>query len=221
MYNILIAGASGHSKMIVDIINKNSNYKIVGYIDSFKKAGEIIYGYEILGDFEKLNSIIDTYNIKGIIIGIGDNTIRKNIKDKITKIAPNLNFITAIHPNAVLANDIIISEGTVIMAGAIINADAKVGKFCIINSNASLGHESIMEDFSSLSPGVSVGGNVKIGMCTVIGLKAGLKQGVTIGKYSIIGAGSLVLKPVGDYVMAYGVPIRVTQDIESEPKNLK
>ncbi len=212
MTNIIIYGASGHAKMIVDIIHKKNNYNIVGFIDSFKEPGEKVYGYYVLGNLDKLNTIVKEFEINGVVIGVGDNNNRKLAYKKIKKITPSLTFVSVIHPSAIIANDIVIQLGTVIMAGAIINADSKVGKLCIINSKASLGHDSNLGDFSSLASGVTIGGNVTIGKCSAICIGTTIVNNKTVGNYSVIGASSLVLKNIGDLKIAYGSPIHTIKD---------
>lgn len=220
MKNILIFGASGHSKMIVDIILKTKSYNLTGFLDSNIQIGNTIYGYNILGDISNLNDIIDKYNIYGIVIGIGDNYTRKIISEEVRKQAPKIKFINIIHPSAVIAEDITISEGAVIMAGAIVNAGAKIGRFCILNTKSSLGHESTMADFSSLASGATVGGNVNIGNCSAICLSASIINNINVGNHTVIGSGALVIKSIGDFKQAIGVPINVIKDRSIDSKYL-
>ncbi|MDG4715425.1 MULTISPECIES: acetyltransferase [Winogradskyella] len=212
MKNILIYGASGHAKMIVDIILKNNDYNLVGFIDSYKPLNSKVYGHKIIGNLSSLSHVIKEFNIEGIVIGIGDNDLRLNIYRSIKKIAPKIDFVPIIHPSAILAEDILVPEGAVLMAGSIVNANAKIGKFCLLNTKASLGHDSVMADFSSLSSGVTIAGNVTIGFCSSICLGASVSQGLSIGDHTIIGGASLVLKSVGDFKLAFGVPIHTEKD---------
>ncbi|WP_369995359.1 acetyltransferase [Winogradskyella sp.] len=220
MKNILIYGASGHAKMIVDIILKNNTYNFIGFVDSYKPIGEDVYGYKVLGNLELLPSLINKFDIQGIVIGIGSNTTRLRAYKNIIDIAPDLEFVPIVHPTAVLANGVIIPEGTVIMPGAIVNADARVGRFCLLNTKSSLGHDSTMSDFSSLASGATIGGNVEIGFCSAICLSASVAQNTTIGNYTTIGACSLVLKPIGDHKLAFGVPINTIKDKKKSYKHL-
>ncbi|MGV6832152.1 MAG: NeuD/PglB/VioB family sugar acetyltransferase [bacterium] len=206
MKNILVYGASGHSKMIVDIIHKNKSHNIIGYIDSFKKVGEELYGYKVLGNSTQLNDIRAEHNVNHIVIGVGENSVRKNAWEKIITNAPDIQFESIIHPNAILAENINIGKGVVIMAGAIVNADATIGEFCILNTNSSLGHDSVMKDFSSIAPGVAVGGNVTLGFGSALCLKAGVIQNITIGDNTVVAAGAIVVKDIGDNKLAKGVP---------------
>ncbi len=212
MKNIVIYGASGHGKMIVDIILKNNDYNLIGFIDSYKPVNSTVYGHKVIGNLDAFSVLIKKFNIEGIVIGIGDNELRLHIYKNILKIAPKIEFVPIIHPSAILAEDILIPEGTVLMAGAIVNANAKIGKFCVLNSKASLGHDSIMADFSSLASGATIAGNVSIGYCASICLSASISQGLSIGDHTIIGGSSLVLKSVGNEKLAFGVPIHTIKD---------
>ena len=220
MKNVLISGASGHSKMIIDILHKTKTYNIIGFIDSFKEDGRNISGYDIIGSIDDLKRIKEEHNIYGIIIGVGDNFTRKEMKERIDNLSLVLKFPSVIHPSAVIAEDVTISEGSVIMASVVVNANAKIGKFCILNTATSLGHDSVMDDFSSLASGATTGGNVKIGFCSAICLKASLIQKITIGNHTVIGAASLVLKSIGDLKQAFGVPINTTKNREPNSKYL-
>ena len=159
-----------------------------------------------------------THNIYGGIIAIGDNWIRMNIYHKIISFSKDFKFISAIHPRAILGKNIYIGEGTVIMPGVIINSDASVGKFCIINTNSSLGHDGIMEDFSSMAPGVTTGGNVTIGKCASVSLGACIIHNIKIGEYSLIGSGSLIVEDVENLKLVYGLPGKVIKTISKGHK---
>lgn len=220
MKNILIIGASGHSKMIIDIVKKHNKYNVIGLIDSFKSIGEDVFGYKIIGNENDIPSLIKEHNIIGGIIGIGDNWTRKKIKETIEIKAPSLSFLSLVHPSAIIAEGVSIPEGTLIMAGAIINADAKIGSFCILNTKSSLGHDSYMSDYSSLASGAIIGGNVKIGYCSAISLGVSIIQNISIGNHTVIGAGALVIRDIDDYKMAFGVPAKEIKDRNCDDKYL-
>lgn len=178
-------------------------------MDSYKKKGLFINGYKILGSETDLPYVVETYGIEGIFIAIGDNWIRKILADRISKIVPGLSFISVIHPTASIGKDVQIGKGTVVMPGTIVNANAVIKDFCILNTNATLGHDGYMDSFSSLSPGVITGGNLWLGRCSVLALGAKVIENITIGRHSVIGAGSLVVDNIPEYVMAYGSPSQI------------
>ena len=207
--NIIVIGSSGHAKVVIDSIEKENKYEIIGLLDRFKEVGSSSFGYRIIGKEEDLQNLIKIYNIEGGIIAIWDNFIRYTVYNKIIQIIPQFNFIKVIHPSAQIAKNVVIGKGTVIFANTTISSDATVGDFCIINNNSSLDHGSVMLDYSSLSAGTSIGGNAKIGLFTAVSLGAKVIHGIIIGEHTIIGAGATVIKDIPKYVVAYGTPAKV------------
>lgn len=208
MDSIVIIGASGHCKVIIDIIEKRNEYIIMGLIDSYKTAGENIMGYPILGNESLIPDLLNTQKIIGGIIAIGDNWVRSEMCDTIKALAPTFKFLPAIHPNAILYNNLHIQEGVVIMAGAIVNSGSTIEAFCFLNTKASLGHDSIMHPFASLAPNVTIAGQVEIGAFSAISISATISNAIKIGSHTVIGASALVLKDVEDLVVAYGIPAK-------------
>ncbi|QBA63883.1 acetyltransferase [Muriicola soli] len=219
--NIVLIGASGHSKVVMDIVEKQGIYSIVGLIDSFKPIGTKVLDYEIIGSEETLNQLMETYNFKSGIISIGNNWVREAMFDKIQSISPDFNFVKAIDPSSIIGKNCSVGPGTVIMPGVIVNSDSSIGSHCILNTSSSLDHDGIMGDFSSLAPRSTVGGGVEIGPCSTIGLGAGVLEGITIGANCFIGAKSLTNKNVEDNNMVYGVPARFIRKIIKRKEILK
>lgn len=218
--NIVIIGSSGHSKVIIDIIEKESKYNIVGLIDAFREKGDKLYQYPILGSEEDLLNLINEHNIYGCIIAIGDNWIRNKVKIKIDDLNSSLTYINAIHPNSSIGKNVKIGFGNAIMANTNIGSDTNIGSFCIINNNSSIDHDSTMKDFSSIAPGVITGGNVLIGEYTAISIGTIIKHNIKIGSHSIIGANSLVLKDVDKFIVEYGTPSKIIRKREKGDKYL-
>ena len=205
---IVIIGSSGHAKVIIDIIEQEGKFNIIGLLDTFKRIGESVLGYKILGEEKDLPQLIIKYQLSGCIIAIGDNWARSIVKNKIQEIDPSFGFITTIHPSASIARGVTIGSGTVVMAGAVVNSNSSIGDFCIINTNASIDHDNKLDKFSSIAPGATTGGNVSIGKFSAISLGANIIHDIEIGEHSVIGAGSTVLNNVSDYVVVYGTPAK-------------
>lgn len=220
MNKIVVIGASGHAKVIIDIIEKQNIYKIQGFIDTYKEKGTMVYEYEVLGTENELPELIKNKNIKGGVIAIGDNYERMSMAHKIKNLLKDFYFITAVHPESILGKNVHIGAGSVIMAGTVVNNDVKIGNHCILNTISSLDHDGVMKDFSSLAPGSIVGGNVKIGKNSVISLGAVIRENVTIGDYTVVGAGSVVTKNIGDYKVVYGVPAKEIKERKADDKYL-
>lgn len=198
--SVVIIGASGHGKVIADII-VNSDDKVLGFLDD----ADDVQGKKIIG-FPVLGKIADYVNYRDceFVIAIGNPYIR----EKISKELP-VKWYTAIHPTAVISSlDVEIGEGTVIMANAVVNPSARIGKHCIINTGAIVEHDNILEDYVHLSPNVTLAGIVKVGKSTHIGAGSCTKQVLNIASDCIIGAGSVIVKDITESGTYVGVPAR-------------
>lgn len=185
-------GASGHAKVIMDILTA-SGEKIDALIDDNEKVNEL-NGYKVL------HGVTDA---SPIIVSIGVNTIRKKVVEKLTG-----EFGTAIHPSAIVSPSAKIGEGTVVMAGAIINADAVIGKHCIINTGASVDHECVIGDYCHIAPHATLCGQVHVGEGSMVGVGACVIPCKNIGSWCTIGAGAAVVKDIPDGVTAVGAPAK-------------
>ena len=205
--DIIVIGSGGHAKVVIDSIEKQNKYNIIGLIDSFQAVGVEVYGYKVIGD-ESILGQPQYANAQGVV-AIGDNWDRSNMVDKIHGIQPKFSFITVIHPFSAIARGIIIGEGTVVMPGSIINSNTKIGKHCVINTKASLDHDNQLGNFVSVAPGSTTGGRVVIDDFSTVSIGACVIQDVHIGKHSLVGAGAVVVGNVDNQSIYYGVPARL------------
>lgn len=187
--NMYLYGASGHAKVIIDIL-LSQNIEVKALVDDNDTINELV-GYPVVHKFEGLNPFI---------ISIGDNKIREKIFNKLA----GHTFGTAIHSSAIISQNSSLCEGSVVMQGAIIQSGSSIGKHCIINTGASVDHDCNLTDFVHISPQSILCGNVTIGEGTWIGAGTTILPGVKIGKWCIVGAGSVVSKDIPDYSLAVG-----------------
>lgn len=206
MENLVIFGAGGHAKSIIDIVERSGIGRIAGLLDGIKPAGIKVYGYEILGDQSYL---AQDASITGVIVGIGDNWLRARAVESIRSVRIDCRFVSAVHPNASVAKGATIGDGSVIMAGAVVGSDAVVGEHSVLYTLSSLDHDSLTENFVSLAPHAATGGNVRIGSFGAIAIGARIVHSASIGEHTVIGAGATVLSDIDSYSIAYGTPARV------------
>ena len=202
MEDIILAGFGGHALSVADSIEKAGKYRILGYTDIVVNPTSI---YEYLGQDE----VLEAWHSKGVhaaAVGVGylgKGDVRDRLYDKLKRAGFALPPI--IDPDAVLARDAEIGEGSYIGKGAVVNARSHVGRMCIINTHATLEHENSVGDFSHIAVGAALCGNVAVGEHVFIGANATIIQGVRIGMNTIIGAGSLVLRHVGPNTISFGI----------------
>ena len=200
---MIIYGASGHGKVIADILKQNGISDIVFWDDNINAK---VSGYKV----EKRLSI---YDEDRVVIAVGDNLVRKEIVDK-----NDFSYAIAIHPNAIFAENVSIQEGSVVMAGAVVNPSTTIGKHCILNTSCSIDHDCQIEDFVHVSPNATLSGCVKVGEGSWIGAGATIIQEVTIGKWAIVGAGAVIINDVPDGAIVVGNPGRIIKyrSVENE-----
>lgn len=191
-------GASGHGKVIKDILNANG-IKVEAFADDNPNVNEC-GGRPVMHDATGLSPMI---------VSIGVNRIRKMIVERLKANNPDIKFATAIHPSAVISPSAKIGEGTVVMAGAVINADAVIGNHCIVNTGATVDHDCKIGDYCHIAPGVNISGATHVGEGTWVGVGSCVIQCLNIGKNCMIGAGSVVVKDIPDNVTAFGCPAKV------------
>lgn len=197
---VIIIGASGHGKVVADIVEKSGD-QVLGFLDDNLVFLDTFVGFPILGKTEKYKEYPD----KAYVVAIGNPAIRKKIVQKLN----NVTWYTAIHPTAVISNlDTIIGEGTVIMANAVVNAGARIGNHCIINTGAIVEHDNQLADYVHVSVGAKLAGTVKVESSTWIGIGASISNNVSICGDCMIGAGAVVVKDINGAGTYVGIPAK-------------
>ena len=200
--DLIIIGASGHGKVVAEIAELTGQYNHIYFMDDFSEK-KTFHGYKNLGSAKR---IVQHKDEADFFVAIGDNSVRRDKLDALIK--EDYNMATIIHPNAVISKSVHIGQGTVLMAGVIVNASSKIGRGCIINTKASIDHDCILKDYTHLSPGVTLAGSVIIGKQTWLGANSTATNNIKIASHCVIGAASLILNDIEDKGTYVGVPAR-------------
>ena len=202
----VIIAASGHGKVVLDILQQNEDVEITGFIDDDHVLhGKGVNGVPVIGNFSMISNM--TGKIDRGIVAIGDNHIRAEFFKKLQDIG--IQTITAIHPAAIIAKTATVGNGTVVAANAVINPSAEIGENCIINTGATIDHDNFIADHVHISPGVNLAGNVSVSEYSHIGIGASIINGITIGQNVTVGAGAVVTKDVPDNAVVVGMPAKI------------
>jgi sugar O-acyltransferase (sialic acid O-acetyltransferase NeuD family) len=190
MDDIILIGGGGHCKSVIDVIELENKYKIVGIVDKKALLGEEILGYKVIGCDDDLPILFTKYKNAVITVGqIKSNTSRVKLLNILKNIGYKLPIIKS--PLAYISKHAHIKEGTIIMHQALVNAYAKIGKNCIINTKALVEHDVIIEDNCHISTAAIINGGVIVKENSFIGSNAVTKEYIEINN-NFIKAGSIV-----------------------------
>lgn len=193
MKPLILIGGGGHCRSCIDVIESAGNYQIVGIVERDNTHAASIAGYELLGTDEDLPSLVAQYRSAVITVG---QIKSADIRIRLFRLAQALgaNIPVIVSPHAYVSRHARISDGTFVLHGALVNAQAEIGENCIINSQSLIEHDVTVESHCHISTGAKVNGHVHIETGTFIGSGAVIKEGVRIGSTCVVGAGVVVLR---------------------------
>ena len=187
MESIFIYGAGGQGKVVIDALEAGPRAFAVGFVvdDNTKLHGETLRGHAITS--------ADVIRKERGVVAIGDNYIRMTLASRYRG-----NLISIVHPKVWIAPGVQIGEGTVVLAGAIIGSDARIGENVIVNTASSIDHDCVLEDGVHIAPGCHLCGNVRVGAYSLLGVGTVVKPGVRIGRKVFVHAGTRLSKDIPD-----------------------
>lgn len=188
---IILIGGGGHCKNVIDVIEQEDEFKIVGIVDRTERLGEKVLGYKIFATDKDINELSKEFLYALITIGqIGTGDKREVLFKKYKSVG--FQFPVIISPHAYVSKHAKIGEGTIIMHGAVICASSKIGKNCIINTKSIVEHDAVVEDNCHVSTGAIINGGVIVGRNSFIGSNSTTRHSIFIPEGSFIKAGSVV-----------------------------
>ncbi len=202
---IILVGGGGHCKACIDVIEQEGNFVIRGIIDLPEKIGHSIMGYPIIDSDDNLDKVANNYKNFLITIGFIKNSEIRNKLFKEIKSYGGI-FPTITSPRAYVSKHATIEEGTIVMHGAVINAESKIGNNCIINNLSLIEHDAKIGNNSHISTGARINGACELGENCFIGSGSIVNHGIRITSNVIVASGSLVRKDIRDYGLYSGNP---------------
>jgi len=214
MQKVFVYGASGHGKVVGDILLARKDPSFAGFVDDrVELRGSRVLGLPVLGDGRWLQREARKMKV-AVALGVGDNFARRHLVEQCR--AWGTEIVTLVHPTACVSESARLGPGTVVMAQAAINPDAKIGEGVIVNTGAIVEHDVVIGDYAHVAPNAAMGGASGLGDYSFLGINAAVRQCVIIGSQSIVGAGAVVVRDIPDHVVAFGVPALVQRRIEKQ-----
>jgi sugar O-acyltransferase (sialic acid O-acetyltransferase NeuD family) len=204
---VILLGAGGFGREVIawtsDAYKAGAMPEITSFADDNPTAlARFSYDLEYLGSIMDLKVNPDDL----LLVGVASPLVKKKIFENFSEYIDQ--FLTLIHPSAVVASTATIGRGVVICPFALISADTQISDFVTINVMSSIGHDSIIGKFSTLSGHVDVTGQVQVGEAVFFGSGAKIIPRIKIGENSKIGAGCTVMRSVLPNVTYYTTPAK-------------
>jgi UDP-perosamine 4-acetyltransferase len=196
---LYLLGGGGHARVVHDGL-RTAGIAVAGVVDPYKSE-TVFHGAPILRDYPTDGSFLVTVG------QVRATNLRERLWDE--ALATGLKAADAfVEQTALVASDVEVGAGTVILAGAYVGVGSRIGRDCIVNHGAVIEHECEIGDHAHISPGALIGGAVRIGRRSHVGIGAIVRQGITIGDDVTVGAGAVVVDDIGEGATVAGVPAR-------------
>jgi sugar O-acyltransferase (sialic acid O-acetyltransferase NeuD family) len=193
MKEIILIGGGGHCKSVIDVIEKEGKFQVIGVVDKPALIGTKVFNYSVIGSDSDLENLSKKYKYALITVGqIKSPALRIKLFNLVIQLGFSIPFV--ISPRAYVSKHAFIGKGTVVMHDALINANAKIGQNCIINSKALIEHDAIIENHCHISTGSIINGGAIIRSDTFFGSNSMAKENVVVERKSVIRGGSIILK---------------------------
>jgi acetyltransferase EpsM len=215
---IIILGGHGDGIVIVSALEdlRASGKEVMpcGFLNDHEPQGTLIGELPVLGKIEDAPEFLaqeDIFFIAALL------KVKKSFH-RATKIKelmiPLERFFTLVHPAATVSKRAKIGPGTFIGPHVNVMPNAVIGNHCSFRASANIGHDCMIGDFCYMGPNSNLSGRSSLGDGVHIGPNASILDGVKLGDYCVIGMGSVVLKDVPDFAIAFGNPAKVKNKIE-------
>jgi sugar O-acyltransferase (sialic acid O-acetyltransferase NeuD family) len=216
MKDLIIIGAGGFARevawLVEDINQEKHRWNLIGYVDEDPaKQDLILNNVPVLGSFDRLKGAARKATA---VCAVGNPRSKYKLIHKGDEVG--LNYVNLIHPNVRISQYVKMGHGNIICAGNILTVNIKLGNHVILNLDCTVGHDAIIGDYSTILPSVNISGNSIIKEGCFIGTNSAVIEGVSVGEWSIIGAGAVLTKDIPARCTAVGVPAKAIKFHQGE-----
>jgi acetyltransferase EpsM len=183
---LVIYGAGGHGKALLELVRSLNMYRVLGFLDDGVGDDTTVMGLPVLGGGEFLPELYAqgvrlAINAVG---GIGNLAVRVKVFQRI--VDAGFSCPAVVHPTAFVEASAELAPGVQVFPHAYIGSEARVGFGSIVNTGAIVSHDCVLGHYVNISPGAILAGEVEVGEGALVGM------GVTVNLAASIGAGARV-----------------------------
>lgn len=166
--SIIVIGAGGHAKVVIDTLTV-SGHTPAGATDlDPSRWDDEIAGVRVIGDDSSLEKFRKETTLLANGVGAAGSMSRR-IALLRTLRAAGYRFVNVEHPAATISADVVLGEGSQVLAGALVQPGLKAGVNVIINTGSQVNHDCWLGDHVHIAPGVVLGGGVSVGDEATVG----------------------------------------------------
>lgn len=211
---MLIIGAGGHAKEVLEVFYQNNALENIYFFDDVtENMPNMIYQ-----KFKVIKTISEVENLFKIrentfVLGVGSSFIRYKLAKKFIALGGKL--CSAVSPFAQIGHyEVVLGKGVDIMTNTVITNNVIIGEGTLLNRNTNISHDAIIGKYCEFSPSVNISGNCTIGNFCSFGTGAIVLPKITIGDNVIVGAGAVVTQGVESNSVVVGIPAKVIRKLE-------
>ena len=206
MPDLILLAAGGLAREVLSVLDATGAYNVLGFLDDeLSLAGTEVAGLPVLGPLDE----IDRFPDARLLVCAGRGQTRRRIVDRLTdRGVVDDRYATVADPRVDVPATGRVGAGTILLAQTVLTADVQIGRHVVVMPHVTLTHDDVVEDFATLCAGVTLGGDVTVGLAAYVGMNASVRERTVIGPEATVGMGAVVLTDVPGGDVWAGVPAR-------------
>ena len=207
MKKLLIVGAGGFGRELYAWAGQHPacgrEWELAGFLDDNADALASFGSFAPVRPLAGHRPSADTV----YLCGVGMPALKEKLVTPL--LAAGAEFLTFVHPQALVGARVRLGKGVVLCPGAVVSVDIDLGDFVMVNLNCTIGHDASLGPWTTLSAQCDVTGHVRVADRVFMGSRASVIPGKSVGSRSVVGAGAVVVTHVPADVTVVGIPARI------------
>lgn len=204
---LVLVAASGLAREAAMALHTTEGYAVLGCLDDDhalwgRRRGTL----DVLGGVDTASDLDD--DIKFVVCA-GKGLARRLLTARLGLAGiSDERFATIVHPSVDVPGSVQVGPGSILLAHVALTADVTVGRHVVAMPQVTITHDDVVEDFATLCAGVTLGGQVRVAEAAYLGMNACVREGVTVGRQSMLGMGSVLTRNLPEDQTWAGNPAR-------------